>query len=225
MPVENGDFIRLSYTGTIEGIPFDTTDEETALDAGIHNPSARYGPMVICVGKTHVIPGLDDALEGVEIGVEQSVTVPPEKGFGPHEKAKVQAYPLKAFEQKPAVGMKISLDKKDGVVTDVIGQRAIVDFNHPLAGKTLEYTFTVEDVISDDEEKMKGIIRLFSGRDIDLLYTDGTVTLNLPPGINYDQRWFLWRGTIVQEVFAISDSVQEIVFLESFQRPAPPEEA
>ncbi|MCP1661943.1 MAG: peptidylprolyl isomerase [Methanocalculus sp. MSAO_Arc1] len=219
MAIEKGVFINLSYTGSIEGIPFDTTSEEVAKEAGIFNESARYGPMLIKVGNNHVIPGLDEALEGADVGVEQEVTVPPEKGFGPHEKEKVQAYPLKAFEKKPAVGMRITVEKREGVVVDIIGQRAVVDFNHPIAGKTLDYTFTIEEVVEDDEEKMKGLIRLFSGRDMDLTLEDEKVTLHLPPGINYDQRWFLWRGTVVQELFGVRDSVSEIVFMETFKRP------
>ena len=222
MAIEKGVFIRLSYTGSIEGMPFDTTSEEVAKEAGIFNESARYGPMIIKVGSTHVIPGLDEALEGAEVGVEQSVTVEPEKGFGPHDREKVKAYPVKAFERKPVVGMRVNMEKQEGVVVDVIGQRAIVDFNHPLAGKTLDYTFTVEEIVLDDEEKMRGIIRLFSGRDLDLTLEEGKLTLHLPPGINYDQRWFLWRGTIIQELFAISESVAEIVFMESFKRPEVP---
>ncbi|MCP1715156.1 FKBP-type peptidyl-prolyl cis-trans isomerase SlyD [Methanocalculus alkaliphilus] len=222
MAIENGVFIRLSYTGSIEGIAFDTTREETAKESGIFNEKARYGPMVIRVGSGHVIPGLDEALTGAEPGVEQTITVAPEKGFGPHDREQVKAYPFKAFEKKPTIGTRISQDKKEGVVVDIIGQRALVDFNHPLAGKTLEYTFTVEEIVADDVEKMQGMIRLFSGRDIDLEFTDGKVTMHLPPGINYDQRWFMWRGTIVQELFKVSDSVSEIVFMETFRRPEPP---
>lgn len=224
MAIENGVFIRLSYTGSFEGMPFDTTSEEIAKEAGIFNESTSYGPMIIKVGSTHVLPGLDEALGGAEVGVEQEVTISPEKAFGPHEKEKVRAYPVKAFEKKPTVGMRIKMEKEEGVVVDIIGQRAIVDFNHPLAGKTLDYTFTIEGIVEDDEEKMKGIIRLFSGRDMDLTLEEGKLTLHLPPGINYDQRWFLWRGTIIQELFAISESVAEIVFMESFKRPEPPTE-
>ncbi|MDO9540014.1 MAG: peptidylprolyl isomerase [Methanocalculus sp.] len=225
MVIENGVFIRLSYTGSIEGIPFDTTSEETAKESGMFNESARYGPMVIRVGSTHVIPGLDEAIVGTEVGAEQTVTVLPEKAFGPHDKEQVKVYPLKAFEKKPTVGMRITIEKKEGVVVDIIGQRALVDFNHPLAGKTLEYTFTVEEIVEDDKEKMTGLIRLFSGRDIELELTEEKVTLHLPPGINYDQRWFLWRGTIIQELFTIRDSIAEIVFMETFKRPEKPQEA
>jgi FKBP-type peptidyl-prolyl cis-trans isomerase SlyD len=225
MAIENGVFIRISYTGSIEGLPFDTTDEETAKKAGMFNESARYGPMVIRVGSTHVIPGLDDAIVGSEVGVEQTVTVLPEKGFGPHDKERVKVYPLKAFEKKPKVGTRITVEKEEGLVVDIIGQRALVDFNHPLAGKTLEYTFTVEEVVEDDKEKMKGLIRLFSGRDMELELTEEEVTLHLPPGINYDQRWFLWRGTIINELFLVRESITKIVFMETFNRPEKTPEA
>jgi len=61
MAIQNGDFIRLIYTGKVDGAVFDTTDEEVAREAGIHNPEALYGPVTIRVGSQHVITGFDEA--------------------------------------------------------------------------------------------------------------------------------------------------------------------
>jgi len=73
MAIQNGDFIRLRYTGKVDGAVFDTTDEEVAREAGIHNPEALYGPVTIRVGSQHVIPGLDEALEGRDVGDEGEI--------------------------------------------------------------------------------------------------------------------------------------------------------
>ncbi len=70
MTIKDGDFVKLSYTGTANGLVFDTTDEEEAKTAGIHSPSAIYGPVTICVGQKHVITGLDEELVGKKVGTE-----------------------------------------------------------------------------------------------------------------------------------------------------------
>ncbi len=51
MAIKEGDFIKLSYTGKVNGNVFDTTFEEEAKTAGIHSPNAIYGPVTICVGQ------------------------------------------------------------------------------------------------------------------------------------------------------------------------------
>ena len=62
MAITEGDYIKLEYTGSVDGIVFDSTSAEKAREAGIENPSAAYGPIMVRVGSGHVIPGLDDAL-------------------------------------------------------------------------------------------------------------------------------------------------------------------
>ncbi|HUK93104.1 MAG TPA: FKBP-type peptidyl-prolyl cis-trans isomerase, partial [Methanomicrobiales archaeon] len=97
--------MRLSYTGKIGERVFDTTDEAVAKEAGIHNPQAVYGPVLVRVGNRHVVVGLDDALVGKEAGEEGSVEVPPEKAFGVHDDTRVESVPLAKFEEKPRIGM------------------------------------------------------------------------------------------------------------------------
>ena len=63
MAIKEGDFLKLSYTGSVNGNVFDTTFEEEAKTANIHSPNAIYGPVTICVGQKHVILGLDEELE------------------------------------------------------------------------------------------------------------------------------------------------------------------
>ena len=81
MAIKEGDFIKLSYTGTVNGAVFDTTDEETAKTADIHSPNAVYGPVTICVGQKHVIVGLDEELVGKKVGASGEITVPPGKSI------------------------------------------------------------------------------------------------------------------------------------------------
>src|SRR5690606_20217368 len=104
MAIQVGDFIRLSYTGSVDGKVFDTTSEEVAKDAGIFNPEASYGPVTICVGSRHVILGLDEALEGKESGDAGEVEVPPAKAFGAHDPAHVEAFNKNSFKDKPKKG-------------------------------------------------------------------------------------------------------------------------
>jgi FKBP-type peptidyl-prolyl cis-trans isomerase SlyD len=226
MAIKEGDFIRLSYTGRVGDNVFDTTDEDAAKAAGIHNQNAVYGPVTVCVGSKHVILGLDEEFVGKKAGAEGEITVPPEKAFGERDPKRIQSFPKNKFKDKPVRGMSIKVDELgEGSVVDVIGSRVIVDFNAPLAGQTLAYTYKIDEIVKDPLEQLKGLVKLYAGREMEISLDDGKATITLPPGINYDRRWLLWRGRIIHEGFEQIQGINEIVLVETFKRPEKKENA
>jgi FKBP-type peptidyl-prolyl cis-trans isomerase SlyD len=225
MAIKDGDFIRLSYNGSVNGGTFDTTDEAEAKSAGIHSPNALYGPVTICVGQKHVIVGLDEELAGKKAGDEGTVTVLPEKAFGERDPKRIQSFPKNKFQEKPVRGMPVKIEEMgEGTVVDVIGSRVIVDFNPPLAGQTLVYSYKIEEIVEEPLEQFKGLVRLYAGRDMEVTMDDGKATVTLPAGINYDRRWLLWRGRIIHEGFEQISGISEIILVETFKRPEKKEE-
>ncbi|WP_297494838.1 peptidylprolyl isomerase [Thermococcus sp.] len=168
--VEKGDVIRLHYTGRIKetGEIFDTTDEEIAKKAGIYREDGVYGPVPIAVGAGHVIKGLDEALEGLEVGKKYEIEVPPEKGFGKRDRKLIKTFTLGQFRRQgiiPFPGMPVEIEteggrKLKGRVLTVSGGRVRVDFNHPYAGKHLVYDVEIVEKIEDPIEKVKAMIEL-----------------------------------------------------------------
>ena len=125
--------------------------------------------MTIRVGSHHVILGLDEALAGKEVGFEGEVDVGPDKAFGPHEQQKVEAFNKNAFKEKVKPGMHLKVEEKgEGTVVDVIGNRVLIDFNHPFAGKEIHYQYTIDSEVTSIEDKVNGLIRLYAGRDMDI---------------------------------------------------------
>ena len=220
MPVTEGSFVRLSYTGRMGERVFDTTDETVAKEEGLHNPQAVYGPVLVRVGNRHVVMGLDDAIVGKEAGDEGTVEVPPEKAFGPHDETRVESVSLSQFKEKPGIGQTVEIENREGVVTTILGRRAVVDFNHPFAGKTVTYSFRIEEVVESQPDQISGLIKLYTQRDMEVSVEDGVVTIRLPPAVMYDRRWLLWRSRVIQEIFEFYPDVGEIVLLESFKRQA-----
>ena len=225
MVIQDGDFIRLSYSGRVGENVFDTTDEDEAQKAGIHSQSAVYGPVTICVGQKHVIVGLDEELAGKNAGEHGSVTVTPDKAFGERDPKRIKSFPKNQFKEKPVRGMPVRLDEEgEGTVMDVIGSKVIVDFNPPLAGQTLTYDYTIEDMVSEPLDQLRGLVRLYAGKDMEIVMDGEKATVSLPPGINYDRRWLLWRGRIIHESFELVNGISEIVLVETFRKPEKKEE-
>jgi FKBP-type peptidyl-prolyl cis-trans isomerase SlyD len=225
MAIKEGDFIKLSYSGSVHENIFDTTDAAEAETAGIHSPNAIYGPVTICVGQKHVILGLDEEIAGKNVGDKGTVVVTPEKAFGERDPKRIQSFPKNHFKEKPVRGMPVKVDEQgEGTVMDVIGSKVIVDFNPPLAGQTLTYHYTIEEEVTDPLEQLKGLVRLYAGRELEIVMDDGKAVVTLPPGINYDRRWILWRGRIIHEGFELIKDITEITFVETFRRPEKKEE-
>ncbi|MCO6042180.1 FKBP-type peptidyl-prolyl cis-trans isomerase [Thermococcus alcaliphilus] len=154
MKVEKGDFVVFNYIGRFEnGEIFDTTYEDIAKEAGIYVEDRTYGPLGANVGVGELIPGMDEALIGMEIGEKKTIVVPPEKGYGMPRDDLIIEVPIVEFEKagiEPVEGAYIMTDSGIAKITAITEENVTLDFNHPLAGKTL--TFEVEIV---DIEKAK----------------------------------------------------------------------
>ncbi len=59
---------------------------------------------------------------------------------------------------------------------------------------------------------------------MEIAMDEGRVTITLPPGINYDRRWLLWRSRIIHEGFELIQGISEITLVETFKRPEKKEE-
>jgi len=163
--IENGDFIEIDYVGRDKetGALFDLTREDVAKKEKIDAPNAEFGPVTIVVGAQHVIPGLDEKLTTLSVGDKSAITVPPASGFGPRQPNLVELVPRSVFKRQhinPMPGMPVKLGNRRGVVKTVSGGRIQVDFNHPLAGKELEYEVEIHKKITSPDEKIKSLLSL-----------------------------------------------------------------
>ncbi len=221
MPVKEGDFIRLSYTGRSFGMVFDTTREEDAREAGTSDENKKYGPMIVCAGKQHILLGLDEAILGKEVGFEGTIEIAPDKAFGEREQELVRSFEKKVFKEKPVLGMQVSMPKVgEGTIVKMIGNRVLVDFNHPLAGQTLTYTVKIEGVVEDPVEQVQGLIQIFSGVDAEVSLVDRVAEVNLPAGIySYSRRFVSGKPYITVSIFDLVEDVNEIRYIEKFTKP------
>ena len=59
---------------------------------------------------------------------------------------------------------RVTVEGREGVVVNKVGNRYLVDFNHPLAGQEVTYVYKIEEMVEDPIAKLAGTIRLFTGR-------------------------------------------------------------
>lgn len=169
--MQEGEFIEIEYIGKIKdsGEIFDLTDEKVAKERGIYNENVKYGPQKIIIGEKFVISGLEKALKEMKIGEEKTVSVSPEDGFGERQSKLVKVVSeteLKKQKVNPFPGLILDFGNMKARIQSVNSGRVRIDFNHPLAGRDLEYKIKISKIIEDPLEKATTITLFFSGEDL-----------------------------------------------------------
>ncbi|MEE9525590.1 MAG: peptidylprolyl isomerase [Candidatus Woesearchaeota archaeon] len=178
MAIKKGDFIEVEYTGRLkeEDLVFDTTDEKLAKEIGLYSKEQSYGPIVICLGQGQLLPGIEKEIEGAEVG-EFSMDLQPEDAFGKKDAKLIRMIPMAAFKKQnimPEPGMQVNVDSMMGIIKTAAGGRCLVDFNHPLSGKEINYKVKVNKIITDDKEKLKSFISLaLNAKDVPIEIKEG----------------------------------------------------
>lgn len=212
--VSKGDIVRVDYDAYIveNGMLFDTTSTDKAKEADIYNENLTYRALPLLVGGGRVFPGLDEALEGVEIGVKSTVEIPPEKAAGPRDPKLLENIALREFlrqEIRPEIGMEVNIHNRTGTVVTVTNRMVRVDFNRRFAGAVLKYDFTVLDKIEGDENKVLAICEMDYGTNEGFrAVVDGDkVVLYLPDVCKYDQKWLMSKYKIVADLREVFGAV------------------
>ena len=169
--LQDGDFVRLSYTArTVEdGTLVDTTDPEVAEEEGVDQEDREFEPRIVVLGAGHLFGPVEDDILGKEAGDTGTVTVTAEDAFGAYDEDEVRTVSAEKIpEDDRYPGAHVDVDGQHGHVETIIGGRARVDFNHPLAGEAIEYDYEVVEVIEDRVEQAKGLLSTHLDVDLDV---------------------------------------------------------
>lgn len=199
MAITKGDIIKLSFTGKLDnGSVFDTTDADVAKENDIYDEKRTYEPMAVVVGSNTVVQGLEEDLPGKKKGYKGIVTVPPEKGYGFRSLELIETVSSKKFEKKPEVGAWIESNGRIGVIESVSGGRVRVDYNEPLAGKTLTFEYTIEDVLEDKGEKTDAIVHGYLSPEAKYTVEGDSITIDVPKEFYLSEEWALGKVLIAR---------------------------
>jgi FKBP-type peptidyl-prolyl cis-trans isomerase SlyD len=176
--LQEGDFIKLAYTArTVEdGDLVDTTSEDVAESEDVDTEDQEFAPRTIVLGQGHIFESVEDDIVGTEVGDEGSVVVPAAEAFGEYDDEEVRTISKdKIPEDDRYPGAQVQIEQQQGFIETIIGGRARVDFNHPLAGEDIEYEYEVVEEVEDREAKAQGIISMMLDMELDVWFQTDTV--------------------------------------------------
>ena len=146
-----------------------TKDSVVSIDYRLHlgdgkiiDESEPGDPLVYLHGYEEIVPGLEKALEGRKAGESLKVEVAPKDGYGEYDPDDVEEVPREDFppDMELEAGGIVSATDEDGddvefLVKEVRPKPVVIDFNDPLAGKTLYFEVTVREVRAATPEELE----------------------------------------------------------------------
>jgi len=138
MAIENNQLVSINYELKIEGEVVDSNIGKDALEFPF--------------GAGQLIPGLESRMQDMNVGDSREINVPCEEAYGEYNPEAKQLVPKEQFgDLELQVGMPLQGQGEGGqpiqvVVTNILDNQVEVDFNHPLAGKDLDFSITVQDI-------------------------------------------------------------------------------
>jgi len=185
MVLQEKDFIEIKFTGRVKnGEVFDSNIKEDleTLHKG-HDHEVDPKPFIFSLGQGMFLKSLDEFLIGKpEDKKEYNLSLAPEKAFGLRDSKLIQRMPSRVFKEhkmNPFPGATFDFDGRAAKVLTVSGGRVMVDFNHNLAGKDIEYKIKFVRKIVDEKEKVESLNDFFFRKSLDFEIKEKKLIFNL----------------------------------------------
>jgi peptidylprolyl isomerase len=146
--VKNGDFVQLHYTGSL-------------TDGTVFDSSEGRPPLEFQVGAGGIIQGFNDAVVDMALHEEKKVVLTPEQAYGEPREDLKRDFPASMLEgHQIEVGQQLRFSSPHGPVSGTVlsldADKFVVDFNHPLAGQTLEFLIKIVGITDTPTQAQGG---------------------------------------------------------------------
>jgi len=228
--MEAGKMVLVNFTGRVvaSNAIFETTEEKKAIEAGAFDQNKKYKPELIVIGSGEMLKPIEEALGKMNIGEEKKIVLKPQEAFGERNQKLIGIVPLHDFQERkinPSPGLMIEMNDRVGKVQSVSGGRVRVDFNHPLAGKEVEFELKIEKELKGTEEKIQGLFEKFFGvipeSEKKLLIKEDRVEISLDP--KYAQAVAPVKKAFSEIITKNVKGITSVKFTEEFKAEKPKE--
>ncbi|MCZ2856711.1 MAG: FKBP-type peptidyl-prolyl cis-trans isomerase [Candidatus Bathyarchaeota archaeon] len=227
MPFEKGEFLSIDYVAKVKETSevFDTTIEDIAKKERLYKEGELYEPKLVVVGEGWLLKTLDEGLLNMELNKSATVEITPEKAFGNRDPEKVKLVLLRRLTAKgitPQLGTRIEFNGKLATVRTIGAGRVQLDFNPPLAGKTLVYEVTIQKKLETKMKKIEALIHrripVVDAEKFRLKTRKTIVEISVPEEAFYVEGLQLAKRGIATDIQKFFPETNTIKFVEAFKR-------
>jgi peptidylprolyl isomerase len=137
---KQGDTVKVHYTGKLQ-------------DGNVFDSSENREPLEFTLGAGNMIPGFEQAVQGMNIGDKKTAEIPSEQAYGEKREDMIISVPRENVpgDIEPEVGQQLAIQQQEGqqvpvTVTEVSEEKVVLDANHPLAGKDLVFEIELVEI-------------------------------------------------------------------------------
>ena len=226
MPFNKGDFLLVDYTIKVkdEDKVVETTSAEEAKKANIFNENEVYEPQLVILGEGWLLKSIEEELAKANEGEEKEFELPPERAFGKRDPNNIKVFPARELVRRrirPTLGARVEINGRIGIIRSVGSGRVVIDFNHPLAGKTLVCKVKVVKKIEDELEKIKALIHRRAPRvDInkfEIKRDNDVVTIKVPPEIRDSNGARIFKYAVFRDITRYIRGIKRVNFIEEYE--------
>ena len=222
--MEEGDIIHVDYdlyngeTGDL----IETTREATAQEHEMHDENRTYQPMV-CVGSGSLISGFEEALLEAEVHKDVDLELAPADAYGEKDATMIETISIdklrRAVRDPNALylGAPVNIGGRQGYLSFLAAGRARIDYNHPMAGKTLKYNFRIVKVVEGKEEKVAALLESNTGHsDFGVTFDGDDLDIVIPQTMLFDTNAAMMKFRLVT---VLRDAVEcaKVSFIEEHE--------
>ena len=204
--MEEGDIIHVDYdlyngeTGDL----IETTREATAQEHEMHDENRTYQPMVCVVGSGSLIPGFEEALLSAKVDKDVDLELAPADAYGEKDATQIETISIdklrRAVRDPNALylGAPVNIGGRQGYLSFLAAGRARIDYNHPMAGKTLKYNFKIVKVVEGKEEKVAALLESNTGHsDFGVSFDGDDLNIVIPQTMLFDTNAAMMKFRLV----------------------------
>ncbi|HIE82244.1 MAG TPA: hypothetical protein EYQ07_06960 [Candidatus Poseidoniales archaeon] len=220
--MDTGAIVHIDYDlyNVGSGDLIETTREDIAKEHEVFDESRTYEPMITVIGDGRLIGGFEAHLAEAETETEYTFDIEPTDAYGERDSSLVETISQNVLMRSVSdpnmlgIGAPVEIGGRNGVLQMLRAGRARIDYNHPLAGTTLRYTYTIVKVVEDRSERVATLLQMNTGRsDFEVEFEADDVTITLPDSIAYDQNWAYAKFSLVRALRELLE-VGVVVFRE-----------
>ncbi|RJU86324.1 MAG: peptidylprolyl isomerase [Candidatus Poseidoniales archaeon] len=204
--MEEGTIVHVDYElyNNESGDLIETTREDVAKEQEMHQEGRSYSPMVCVVGGGNLIPGFEAALADAKANKEIEVVIEAADAYGEKDPEQIETISIdkliRAVKDPNSlyIGAPVNIGNRQGYLSYLAAGRARVDYNHPMAGKTLKYSFKVVKVVEGKEEQVLALLESNTGHsDFGVAFDGDDLNITIPQTMLFDTNAAMMKFRLV----------------------------
>ena len=220
--MEEGTIVHVDYElyNNESGDLIETTREAVAKEHEMHQEGRSYSPMVCVVGVGNLIRGFEAALGEANANKEIEIVIEPAEAYGEKDAQQIETISIdkliRAVKDPNSlyIGAPVTVGGRQGYLSYLAAGRARIDYNHPMARKTLKYSFKIVKVVEGKEEQVTALLESNTGHsDFEVSFDGEDLNIVLPQTMLFDTNAAMMKFRLVT---IIRDAVEcgKVSFIE-----------